>query len=421
MLDGLKNKLRAAFGMKAKPPAEKTQVPAEIVNNKHVQKAVLKKARRRSIKRLALAFAASAALSTGLQYTPDLVSTKLDDFMAQKNHGDDYAQHFHAAEIRVYDRFNPLYPFHLAGQTTKLTWQEGMEAGPVAAVPLAIVTPFLYGGALWHGFTDMLPGNKLDAYSISSDQDLAHREVFIRPPGDFSLTRFMGDFSGVNGQKLEFQSDRDELRDILFKFVMLHEARHGDQNKTAYLLANESDADLYAFKVMKARGTDEKLLNEAATIVAHARAINGAVGGDHEHASTFTFQRGGQRIFDAHQDAASFDRLNTLLTDLDAQQHDAFPADMPRGNRYFYLTLALHKQGLLEEDAGMNKAADAFIRSLVYFDRASQGNIIDNSYDLSKIDLSYLTEKYKPVPDKLTPAKPDLTPAKAPAAPRPNS
>lgn len=414
MLDGLKNKLRTAFGMKAKPPVEKTVVPAEIVNNKHVQKAVNKKLRRRSIKRLALAFAASAALSTGLQYTPDLVSTKLDDFMAQKNQGTDYAQHFHAAEIRVYDRFNPLYPFHLAGQATKLTWQEGMEAGGIAAVPLAVMTPFLYGGALWHGFTDMLPGNKLDAYSISNDEDLKTREVFIRPPGDFSLTRFMGDFSGVNGQKLEFQSDRDELRDILFKFVMLHEARHGDQVKSAYGLANEADADLYAFKVMKARGTDEKLLNEAATIVAHARAINGAVGGDYGHASTFTFQRGGQRIFDAHQDAASFDRLHALLTDLDSQQHDAFPAGMPRGNRYFYLTLAIHKQGLLEEDPGMKKAADAFIRSLVYFDRASNGRIIDNSYDLSKVDLSYLTEKYKPVPDKLTPAK-------TPAAPRPNS
>lgn len=414
MLDGLKNKLRAAFGMKAKPPAQKTEVPAEIVNNKHVQKAVIKKVRRRQLKKLGLIFAASAALSTGLQYTPDLVSTKLDDFMAQKNHGGDYAQHFHAKEIRVYDRFNPLYPFHLAGNATKITWHEGMKSGGIAAIPLTIATPFLYTGMLWQGFTDMLPGNKLDAFSISNDDAAAERTVYIRPPGDFSLTRFMGDFSGVNGQKLEFQSDRDELRDILFKFVMLHEARHGDQDKTAYGLANESDADLYAFKVMKARGTDERLLNEAATIVAHARAINGAVGGDYGHASTFTFQRGEQRMFDAHQDAAAFDRLHALLGDIDARNHEAFPDNMPRGNRYLYLTLAMHKQGLLEEDPGLKKAADAFIKALVYFDRASNGRIIDSSYNLAKIDLGYLTMKYKPVPDKLTPAK-------APAAPRPNS
>ncbi|MDF3023316.1 MAG: hypothetical protein K0R10_677 [Alphaproteobacteria bacterium] len=413
MLDGLKNKLRAAFGMKAKPPA-KNEVPAEIVNNKFVQKAVIKKVRRSHLRKLGIAFAASAALSTGLQYAPDLVSTKLDTFMAEKNFAGDFSQNFHAQEIRVYDRFNPLYPFHLAGNATKITWHEGMKDGGIAAIPLTIATPFLYTGMLWQGFTDMLPGNKLDAFSISNDDPAAQRTVYIRPPGDFSLTRFMGDFSGVNGQKLEFQSDREILRDILFQFVMLHEARHGDQDKSAYGLANESDADLYAFKVMKARGTDEKLLNEAATIVAHARAINGAVGGDYGHASTFTFQRGEQRIFDAHQDAAAFDRLHALLTDIDARNHDAFPDNMPRGNRYLYLTLAMHKQGLLEEDPGLKKAADAFIRSLAYFDRASNGKIIDNSYDLSKIDLGYLTMKYKPVPDKLTPAK-------APAAPRPNS
>lgn len=403
MLDGLKNKLRAAFGMKAKPP-EKTDVPQEILENKHVQKAVLKKVRRRHLKKIGLAFAASAALSTGLQYAPDLVSTKLDNFMAQKNFGSDYAQHFHAKEIRVYDRFNPLYPFHLAGNAVKMTWQDGERDG-LGAVPLVVGTPFLYTGMLWKGFTDMIPGNKLDAFSISNSDEAANRTTYIRPPGDFSLNRFMGDFSGVNGQKLEFQSDREVLRDILFQFVMLHEARHGDQDKTVFGATNESDADLYAFRVMKARGTDSTLLNEAATIVAHARAINGAVGGDAEHASTFTLQRGQQRVFDAHQDAASFERLNQLLAEADARNRDKFPDAMPRGNRYLYLTLAMHGQGLLKEDAGLDKAATSFVQALGYFDKLSGGKIIDQQFELSKIDLKYLTQVYKPVPDKLAPAK----------------
>lgn len=403
MLDGLKNKLRAAFGMKAKPPA-KTDVPQEIVDNKHVQKAVLKKVRRRRLKKLGLIFAASAALSTGLQYAPDAVSTKLDDFMTQKNFGGDFSQHFHAKEIRVYDRFNPLYPFHLAGNAVKMTWQDGERDG-LGTVPLVVGTPFLYTGMLWKGFTDMIPGNKLDAYSISNSDEAANRTTYIRPPGDFSLNRFMGDFSGVNGQKLEFQSDREVLRDILFQFVMLHEARHGDQDKTVFGTTNESDADLYAFRVMKARGTDSALLNEAATIVAHARAINGAVGGDAEHASTFTLQRGQQRVFDAHQDAASFERLNQLLAEADGRNRDKFPDAMPRGNRYLYLTLAMHGQGLLKEDPGLDKAATSFVQALGYFDKLSGGKIIDQEFDLSQIDLKYLTQVYKPVPDKLVPAK----------------
>ncbi len=404
MLDGLKNKLRAAFGLKAKPPA-KTDVPKEIVDNKHVQKAVLKKVRRRRLTKLGLAFLASATLSTGLQYAPDMVSTKLDDFMAQKNFGGDYAQHFHAKEIRVYDRFNPLYPFHLAGNAVKMTWQDGERDG-LGAVPLAIGTPFLYSGMLWKGFTDMIPGNKLDAYSISNSDDAANRTTYIRPPGDFSLNRFMGDFSGVNGQKLEFQSDREVLRDILFQFVMLHEARHGDQDKNVFAPTNESDADLYAFRVMKARGTDPALLNEAATIVAHARSINGAVGGDAGHASTFTLQRGQQRVFDAHQDAAAFDRLHELLTEAAGRNREAFPDSMPRGNRYLYLTLAMESQGLLKEDPGLEKAAASFVQALGYFDKLSGGKVIDRKYDLSKIDLKYLTEVYKPVPDKVVPLKP---------------
>lgn len=403
MLDGLKNKLRTAFGMKAKPPA-KTDVPAEIVNNKHVRKAVVRSAIRRTAKRLLLAFTASAALSTGLQYAPDLVSTKLDDFMAQKNYGGDYSQHFHAKEIRVYDRFNPLYPFHLAGNAVAVAWNEGLKEGGLYAIPLTLGTPNLYWEMLKKGFFDMIPLNQLDAFSISNDDAAASRTVYIRPPGDFSLNRFMGDFSGVNGQRLEFQSDREVLRDILFQFVMLHEARHGDQDKTVFAPTNESDADLYAFRVMKARGTDSALLNEAATIVAHARAINGAVGGDAGHASTFTLQRGQQRVFDAHQDAASFERLHQLLIEADARNRDKFPEEMPRGNRFLYLTLAMHAQGLLKEDPGLDKAASSFVQALGYFDKLSGGKIIDQGFDLSKIDLKYLTQVYKPVPDKLKPA-----------------
>lgn len=404
MLDGLKNKLRAAFGMKAKPPA-KTDVPQEIVDNKHVQKAVLKKVRRRRLKKLGLIFAASAALSTGLQYAPDAVSTKLDDFMTQKNFGGDFSQHFHAKEIRVYDRFNPLFPFHHAGHATSIRWHQGLKYGNIYALPLAIGTPTSYASDLLDGFMMMIPGNKLDAFSLTGNDAPADRTVFIRPPGDFSLNRFMGDFSGVNGQKLEFQSEREVLRDILFQFVMLHEARHGDQDKTVFGATNESDADLYAFRVMKARGTDPALLNEAATIVAHARAINGAVGGDAEHASTFTLQRGQQRVFDAHQDAASFERLNQLLAEADGRNRDKFPDAMPRGNRYLYLTLAMHGQGLLKEDPGLDKAATSFVQALGYFDKLSGGKIIDQEFDLSKIDLKYLTQVYKPVPDKLVPAK----------------
>lgn len=416
MLRRIENSIRKVFGLAARPP--EPEVPKEIVNNKYVRKAVNKSQRGRLLKRLFKIYAASAALSVGLQYAPDMVSQPLDNFMASKGYDNNYSQHFHTPEIRVYDRYNPLYPFHRAGRTVGMVWHENLKSNHLLAIPLAMGTPILYTQELWTGFTDMLPGSKLDAWSIAPNDPLPERTNFIRPPGDFSLEGFMRDFSGQNGKKLVFNNDRDELRSVLFEFVMLHEARHGDQQKLAIETANESDADLYAFKVLLARGVKPALAQEAATIVAHARSIQGAVGGDPGHVTTFTLARGGQRIFDAHQDAASFQRLHDLLKEADGMNDKAFAPGTPIGNRYFYLTLAMHGAGLLNEDPGLKKAAGAFLASIDYFDAMAGGKIIDQNYDLEKIDLRYLTQQYKPVPDKLRVQPPKPLP---PAARPPNS
>lgn len=388
--------------MKALPP--EPQVPKEVSENKYVQKAVLKSRGRKTLRRIRNIFLASATLSTGLQFAPDLVSSKFDDYMKAQGYTQTYSDHFHTGDIRVYDRYNPLYPFHLAGKSVAVTWDQAMRENHTSYFDLTLATPLIYGNTLWKGFTDMLPfGSDLDAYSITTNGAPEDRTNFIRPPGQFSLNSFLRDFSGVEGRALEFTSDRDELRDVLFQFVMLHEARHGDQNRAAFMTANESDADLYAFRVLSARGVDRTLLNEAANIVLHARALNATLAGDAGHASTFSMQRGGQRIFDAHQDAAAFDRLHTVLAEADRRNDANFAPDMPVGNRYLYLTMAMNNEGLLNEDPGLRKAAVAFVRSIEYFNNLSDGMIIDPGYDLSGLDLDYLTKPYTPVPDKLQP------------------
>jgi hypothetical protein len=414
MLENLKKKfkdfkLRDIFRRKAAPP-----IPKELLENKPLRKAILKHHRRKILKRLGAVFLASAALSTTLQYTPNLVSTKYDEYMAGRGFDNNLSEHFHTGEIRVYDRFNPLYPFHLAGREVNLVWHEGMKTTHLAAIPLAIATPFVYVGGLQKGFLDMIPGSELDAYSMANNDKPSDRVNFIRPPGEFSLTSFLDDFSGMDGKKIVFRNDREDLRNVLFEFVMLHEARHGDQEKRAYITANESDADLYAFKVMQARGVDPALLREAATIVAHARTLNAVLRGDASHVSTFTLQRGSGRIFDGYQDAAAFKRLHDVLGEADVRNDKAFPARMPAGQRYLYLTVAMEQEGLLDEDAGMKKAAVAYVNAINYFNHASGGAMIDPKFDMSKVDLSYLTQKYKPVPDKLDAPS-------VPKAPKPNS
>ncbi len=415
-IEKLKNfKLRNIFKRAAQPP-----VPEEIINNKQVRKAVIKSHRKKVRSRIKWAFLAAGTLSTVLQFTPQYVSKPLDEYMASKGYPADFSQNFHTKEIRVYDRTNPLYPFHLAGRETGMIWHEALKErhlGLIGLSLLAVTTPINYAGSLFDGFTQMIPGGSaLDAYSMANNDEVSTRVNFIRPPGEFSLPSFLNDFSGLDGTKMHFQHNADDIRKVLFEFVMLHEARHGDQQKLAYITANESDADLYAFRVLAARGVDPGLLQEAAQIVAHARAINATVHGDAGHVSTFAMIRGEQRIFDAHQDADAFARLHGILHEADKLNDGAFPASMPVGNRYLYLTLALAKSGLIDEDAGMKRAASAFIASTSYFNDVSGKRIIDGSYDLSKINLKYLTQKYVPVPDRLSPDTPRISQSPKPSA-----
>ena len=411
MLDNLKKKLkefrlRDVFRRKALPP-----VPPEILNNKPLTKAIVRQHRRKVVKRLRNVFLASAALSAVLQSTPDLVSTKFDDYMAGKGFANNFSQNYSTGEIRVYDRFNPLYPFHLAGREVSITWHEQMKLTHLAAIPLAIETPLLYVSGLEKGFGDMIFPNSLDAYSMTTNDKLNQRVNFIRPPGEFSLDTFLQTFSQQDGSKLSFRSDRKDLQDVLFAFVMLHEARHGDQEKRAYITANEADADLYAFKVLESRGFDPVLVDEARTIVRHARTLSATLGSDQAHVSTFTLERGGERIFDAYEDAADFKRLHDVLREADIRNDRNFPRDMPAGNRYLYLTLAMQKAGLLNEDPGMKKAAAALVAAVNYFDDASGHKIIDPNFDFNKINLRYLTQPYHPAPDRLD--------VPAPPAPKP--
>ena len=77
--------------------------------------------------------------------------------------------------------------------------------------------------------------------------------------------------------------------------------------------------------------------------------------------------RGKVRIFDAHQDAAAFDRLNSMLQEADALNDKAFDAAMPTGNRYYYIARAMHERGMLDKDPAMKNAAAVFINAVVYF------------------------------------------------------
>jgi len=391
--------LRALFSRKAK--RELPPIPEAVLNDKRVQKTIIRRRRRKRLKRILAVLLASSALSTGLQFHPELVSKPYDQYMAEQGYATNLKDHFHAAQINVYDRHSLLYPFHLAGNETRIIWHEAEKKPHHSTLQLAVASPVIYTAGLIKGFEDMIMPQALDAYSMSNGDDPATRTCFIRPPSDFSLAGFFADFSRVNSKDFHFQHSKEDLKRTLFEYVMLHEARHCDQDKSAYTTANEADADLYAFRVLQARGTDPGLLQETMSIITHLRAFNAVMSGDTQHVSTFTLERGSETIFTAHEDAAAFRELRDIIQEAGAHNPKAFPAGMSQGKQAFYLTAKLYKSGLLDANPQVKKAARAFIQSIAYFDTASGGRLIDRNYDLRRIDLSYLTSEYKPVPDKL--------------------
>lgn len=391
-------RLRDIFRRSAKP-----RVPDEIVNDKNVQKAVFKnhrKKRWRALRNIALV---STAISTILQFNPNIVSTSYDDYMADRGYTATHQENFHAAEVRVYDRGNFLLPFYTAGSGVVETWRaaEQQDIGVAARV---IFTPFSYMAGFGRGIGDVFSSGALDAYSISNDAPLNERSVFIRPPADgFTVQEFLRDFAGLNLSNIQFEHDHKDIERVLFEYVMLHEARHGDQSKSVSTALNEADADRYAFDVLETRGIEPSLLQEVRDIVTHGRTMASVLGGGTSHATSLALMRQYPTAFDAYEDGASFKRLHNILRDAAHINEDSFETEMPVGNRMIYIAGALNAQDTLRHDTELRSANNHFISSANFFQKASGYTLFNPFIDFNRIDVDYLKQPYSGAPDKITP------------------
>jgi len=406
---GLKGWLKKVFSRKAK-----VVVPESVLKDPAVKKAVLKqwaKGRRKKFFHLALA---STALSTVLQFCPFLVSRPFDEHMEKNGSPHTSLQdHFHAQDTHVYHRWNPLVPFHLAGRMGVLGWEEaGREDGGLLSKTGSASLGYILG--LGQGVMELIPfmSSPLDAYSFTGSGPVEERTVFIRPPARLSAQEFTAKFGHAGLENFKFKSDPQQLAQVFYDYVMLHEARHGDQNKSMSGTANESDADLYAWKVLRARGVDESVLSEAAEIITHARVMQAVIGGGTDHTTSFSLQRGFQTAAHAHNDAAIFWQFHGMLLEAHELNEHVFDPATPKANRYIYLAIGMMASGALDHNPVMQKAARQFISSASYFSRLGEGSLVNSSFPLKALDFSYLNQEYKPVPDKLAPPAPPPGPGR---------
>lgn len=399
----LTTRLRDIFRRSSKPP-----VPAEIVNDKRVQKAVFKNHRRKRWRALRNVALVSTAISTILQFNPNIVSTSYDDHMAARGYNTPHAENFNAPNVRVLDRHNPLLPFYTAGTRVVDGWDEADRQGMGLGTKV-IVTPFAYMLGFGSGLGDIISGQSLDAHALRTAAPLDERNVYIRPPADnFTVNDFLREFAGMDLQELQFKHDNRDIARVLYEYVMLHEARHGDQDPGVSTALNEADSDRYAFSVLATRGYDRELLQEVREIVTHGRTMASVLGGGTSHATSLSLMRAYPTAFDAYEDGASFKRLHNILADAVHMNEELFDPDLPVGNRMIYVSTALFVQNTFRDNQELRMANNHFRMATIFFQHASGFGLFDAMRDLNEINVDYLKKPYSGAPDKLT------TPAKSP-------
>lgn len=397
----LTTRLRDIFKRSSQPP-----VPAEVVNDKRVQKAVLKNHRRKRWRALRNIALVSTAISTILQFNPNIVSTSYDDHMAARGYPAAHVENFNAENVRVLDRGNVLLPFYTAGTSVVDGWREAdrQEMGLLTKV---VITPFAYAMGFGSGMGDVFSSDVLDAHSLSTNAPLEVRNVYIRPPADnFTVNDFLHEFAGLpQNIELQFKHDNRDIARVLYEYVMLHEARHGDQDKSVSTALNEADADRYAFAVLQTRGYDADLLQEVRDIVTHGRTMASVLGGGTSHSTSLSLMRQYPTVFDAYEDGAAFKRLHNILADAAHMNEDLFAENMPLGNRMIYVSTALFVQGTLRDNHELRAANNHFRMATIFFQHASGFKLFGPMENLEHIDVDYLKNPYSAAPDKLAPAR----------------
>ncbi len=367
--------------------------------------------RRLAIRGATAALLAGTALSALLQAMPDTVSTPAADYLADKGYPSALRAQFQAKSVRVYDRDNPLVAFHLAGHSARMAWTDSDGVLEKIVSPLV---GFIAGAR--NGLDLMDSDSKLAAYSYSTfETNAATRNVFIWPSDDaIPTTQWLDEMTGLKARHLDFGNHSEEqMRHVLAEFVLLHEMRHGDQDKKDIQTLSESDADAYALHLIGASGTPPALVGEARAFVTAARAVSAILhggGGETDHATALALQRGMEDSFtrtntqqthvlnaQAMQDGSAFTNASLMLRGV--MFDNDFPKGMQTASIYYHAAQALIANGVVNANT-VSDPVVMYVNAMTYLDHLAGGTIIERTMDAKTIDVSRFIETgARPAPD----------------------
>ena len=352
---------------------------------------------RKVFKGAAWSLLASTGLATVLQFAPGLVSQTTQDYM--HDHGYDTTQldQFKAADTRVYERGNPLVPFHMAGHSVRRMWsQEGN------ALIKSFVAPFALHDGFTTGIERMRSDSRLAAYSSSTAHDNpADRNVFITPSDATTPpTQWLREMTGIKVEHLDFgRHSEAEMTKMLAEYVFFHELRHGDQSKDDNRTLKESDADNYSLHVAALGGSAPSLVGETRIFVMALRTISATLHGESSHATALSLRRGMDDDFvrddplhnyslqhRGHSDGSAFVAAHLTLRSVIFDTEE-ISSSVDKASAYYHAASALLDAGIAQRDNEEDPIA-LYVQAMDYLDAISGGKVIDRSVDHTKIDVS---------------------------------
>lgn len=340
---------------------------------------------------------AGTALSTILQFAPGLVSDSAADYIAGKGYNSLPMDAFQAQDIRVYERGNPLVPFHMAGHAVRRMWSSDENF-----TVKAFGAPFILHDGFSDGLGLLRSDSKLAAYSYSTyEQDARERSVMIWPSDDtITPQQWLREMTGLDVAQLNFGTHSTaDMQRILAETNLLHEMRHGDQNKQDHRTLKESDADAYSLHAATLAGAQQSLVGEARMFLMATRTVSAVLSGNESHATAFALRRGMKDDFNRHshlhdfslqmrasQDGSTFVSAHHILSGIKFD-NDAIPTGMDSASAYYHAATALLDAGIAQRN-DENSAIALYVQAMDYLDAISGGTLIDRNADSSQIDVS---------------------------------
>lgn len=334
----------------------------------------------------------SALLSTMTHFAPQIVSTDFADYLKDQSISENYSKYFSNTKTRVYHRHNPLYILHIDSLILKEHFSDEKRSNfkKFLFLPMTLAASTIKTVSLIP--TVIPPSNPADAFSIKRNLPFEERECFVRPPGNFDFDKVMSKFTGIDAHYTP-TTKANKLSKIFEEYILMHERRHCDQDERLSSHINESDADVYALKIVKEENKNNtNEMNELTEIILNLRVFNAISQKDSEHVSATEIKHGKSNFFDLYQDESSYKTTENMLENIVNNNLDALN-DIKTDHEKLYFAakalISLHKSPANNQQSDLLDTAQSYVHSVDYFNKMSDGKFLTSKQN-PPLDLSYI-------------------------------